>query len=44
MTQDEIKRLIDAALKRSEPLVRDALKLGRSLSTVSAEDLRLVLR
>ena len=42
--QDDVSKLISEAMKRSERLVKDALKLGKSLVGSNAEDLRIRLR
>ena len=42
--QDDVSKLISEAMKRSERLVQDALKLSKSLVGSNAEDLRIRLR
>lgn len=41
---EELTKLISDAMKRSEALVKDALKLSKSLVGSDAEDLRLRIR
>lgn len=41
---EDVSKLIVEAMKRSEHLVKDALKLGQSLVGTSNEDLRIRLR
>lgn len=43
-SKQELAKLVDDALKRTESLVREARKIGRSLSGMSEEDLRIRLR
>lgn len=44
LEEDRARKLVVAAMSRSERLVTDALKLGQSLAGTSEEDLRTRLR
>ncbi len=44
MTPDEISQAVEVAMERSKQLVKDALKLGRSMTGISREDLTLIVR
>lgn len=43
-TDEEISKAVAEAMQRSEQLVKDALRLGRSMSGMSEADLKLIIR